>query len=109
MKPFDLEAAKAGAKLLSEGREIQIVSYNYAHPVYRILGIFTNDDGLEETRIFTINGEFVDDQNSIYDLVMAPEVKSAWFWLHNGQAYWNENKPYDPENHIAVHQHTWEE
>ena len=82
MRPFDLEAAKQGAKVITrEGLPVRIFCYDLKEGVYTILAAIDYGDE-EDHHTFTKDGKlsvFSDDTN--LDLFMAPEKRYAAIWL----------------------------
>ena len=56
MKPFNLESAKEGKKVVTrEGRNVRLVSFNNDNPRYPIVGIIEHND-CDEVNVYTIAG-----------------------------------------------------
>lgn len=75
MKPFDLEAAKAGAPVCTrEGHSVRIVCWDVKDPTYPIIALI-NDDDHEIVIDVTERGFYYEDnqETSKYDLFMAAE------------------------------------
>lgn len=74
LKPFDLEAAKAGAKVITrEGRPVRIVCFDQKGR-YNLVGLVTTNENTEEANVYTKNGKFVEGRESTEDLFMAPKI-----------------------------------
>jgi hypothetical protein len=75
MKPFNLEAALAGAKVVTrDGSEVtQLVKFNIDKAGYVLYGVLKS-----EVHSWLINGRYfiVDEANN--DLFMAPNIQSIW-------------------------------
>lgn len=81
MKPFDLEAAKAGKPLVMRNGEV--VTYvahipTCQHANSRLLAV-TKDGNL---RFYYENGDFFTQQEHPFDLFMAPVKKTVWVNLY---------------------------
>lgn len=98
MKPFDLELAKAGAKVQTrDGRDVKIIYSDAKNKEYPLVALIDNN-GIESAHMFTTNGKY---SNSEYienpsDLFMAPEVhiKYTNFYKDSEDTVWN-GKLYD--------------
>lgn len=81
MKPFDLEAAKAGAPLVTrDGRPAKFIAHvAEAHPNQRLLVLVDGD-----VHIRFDNGQFdsSSDAMSDHDLFMAPVKRTVWVNLY---------------------------
>ncbi len=72
MKPFDLEKAKAGAKVCTRnGYKVEILRFDVKNPYYPIIAVITNDDGIENYYAYTKDGKYTDLNECPMDLVMA--------------------------------------
>jgi hypothetical protein len=83
MKPFNLEAAKAGAPLVTrDGRQARIICFDKssAHDKFPIVALTKGSYGIDESiNSYTVEGTYWDDgDNSPRDLFMVPEKKEAW-------------------------------
>lgn len=89
MKPFDLERAKAGAKLVTrDGREARFVAHvPECHQDYRVVAVIGGDD---EPSMFAENGSLYSGAEYGDDLLMAPETRTVYVNLYmNGAAEWH--------------------
>lgn len=78
LKPFDLEAAKAGAKVVTRsGKPVRILCFDRKDNQYPIVGLVNFDHG-EQMVAFTINGKFSDNIPSGYDLFIVPEKHEGY-------------------------------
>lgn len=82
MKEFDLEAAKAGKKVMTrEGKEARIICFDRKDPVTPIVALisekgFSNSSRIEEqVAFYGPNGRC---SNTEYNLVMATQRKVGW-------------------------------
>lgn len=76
MPSFDIEKARAGARVQTrDGRPVKILTFD-VKSVYCIVAIVTNPDGSEITYTFTKSGEQYSSYESDIDLVMA--CKRVW-------------------------------
>lgn len=80
-KPFDLEAAKAGAALITrDGRAARFVAYVPEEPqTFRVLAHVT---GERHTMHFCDNGAFLSGEENRRDLFMAPTKRTVWVNLY---------------------------
>ena len=85
LKPFDLEAAKAGKPVCTrDGRKVRIICFDRINgDYYKIVACVTAFDGdFEEVLFYGIDGYIVDSQNpKDEDLMMLPEKKEGWILL----------------------------
>ncbi|WP_331694603.1 hypothetical protein [Pandoraea sputorum] len=83
-KPFDLEAAKAGAALITrDGRAARFVAYVPEEPhTFRVLAHVT---GERHTMHFCDNGAFLSGEANRRDLFMAPVKRTVWVNLYGGE------------------------
>ena len=89
-KPFDLEAAKAGAPVMTrDGRPARILAFDVKSEEYPIVAVVPTHDGkYESVEVYTKNGKYNNDEyddiknECDYDLVMAPVKHRAWVNVH---------------------------
>ena len=80
MKPFDLKAALAGAKVVTrDGREVKIAGYNkeICPANIALLGWVYSDFEWWERAWFE-NGSYLKDEFDGFDLFMAPTERKEW-------------------------------
>ena len=78
LKPFDLEAAKAGKPVCTrDGANARIICFD-AKSETPIIALITTDDGTEITFDYLIDGTFANSENPDNDLMMLPEMKEGW-------------------------------
>ena len=78
LKPFDLEAAKAGAKVVTRnGRPVRIICFDRKNKNEPIVALVNFDYG-EQLVTFTIKGKYSDNIPTSYDLFMAPEKHEGY-------------------------------
>lgn len=71
MKPFDLEAAKAGAPVcMRDGMEARIICFDRVDLEYPIIALYKTELGIEHMRSFSPNGLQFDGVISDEDLMM---------------------------------------
>ena len=84
-KPFDLEAAKAGAPVMTrDGRPVRILAFDVEGAIYPVVAAVKTLDGKREAiQMYTESGEYsyVVAKHD-YDLVMAPVKHRAWVNVH---------------------------
>lgn len=92
LKPFDLEAAKAGKSVCTrDGRKARIICFDAKGMHQPIIALITQDNGIEYIETYYSNGRFNDDINSQsnYDLMMLPEKNEGWVNIYNtNRAYY---------------------
>lgn len=78
MKEFDLEKAKAGAKVCTrDGREVRIVCFD-RKSTYPIVALVRNNDG-EKVQLHLLNGTYLNSGVIHHsDLMLAGEKKEGW-------------------------------
>lgn len=73
--PFDLEKAKAGAKVVTrDGRDVRIVCWDVKDEVFPIVAIISNKEG-EDVEIYTSNGKVIPQAEMNGDLLLLEEVQ----------------------------------
>ena len=76
LKPFNLEAAKAGKPVCTrDGRKARIICFDKAG-VYPIIAL-VQEEGMETCHFYAKDGKCVDYKHK-YDLMMLPEKKEGW-------------------------------
>ena len=84
MKPFDLEAAKAGAPVVTRnGKKARIICFDLYNGAYVLVALITQDDGREGVVLTKKDGRhctILDD--STHDLFMAPVKKEGWLNIY---------------------------
>ena len=117
MKPFDLEAAKAGAKVITrDGKPARIVCFDRKHIKSPIIALVSETDHEEELRTYSVRGWYFQSTECGLDLFMAPEKKEGWIniysvggfatGLHKTKAEADENAS---TNRVACIHIEWEE
>lgn len=82
MKPFDIEKAKAGAKVCTrDGREVRIVCWDMKNSC-PIIGLITHKDGREYYQVYNEKGLSIDGTCDS-DLMMATEKHEGWINLYH--------------------------
>lgn len=86
-KPFDLEAAKAGASVMTRaGRPARILAFDLkAEECPIVVAIETHDGKDEVVKTYTKYGDAVDEYDD--DLVMAPVKHRAWVNVYKREQY----------------------
>lgn len=78
LKPFDLEAAKAGAKVITrDGRPVRILCFDRKDNQCPIVGLVSREYG-EGLVSFAEDGRYIPDAVSSSDLFMAPEKHEGY-------------------------------
>lgn len=97
LKPFDLEAAKAGKPVCTrDGRKTRIVCSDVKGSDTPIIALVANGEGNENTFLFYEDGRIYNDRDSDFDLMMLPEKHEGWINMcksTNGKYF--SNKIYD--------------
>lgn len=80
LKPFDLEAAKAGKPVCTrDGRKVRILCYDLKGAEYPIVALVEAHDYLDESiSTYDRNGRFDHDKENNNDLMMLPQKKEGW-------------------------------
>ena len=96
LKPFNLEAAKAGKLVCTrDGAKARIICFD-AKSDAPIIALITTDDGTEIAFDYLSDGTFFNSENPDNDLMMLPEKKEGWV-----NVYKRENE-YICENECCV-------
>lgn len=84
MKPFNLEAAIAGEKVITrDGREVfQFCYFKNMDTAYPVFASYRNDYGIDVTSSFTSDGMYTVRGESPNDLFMAPKTVELWANLY---------------------------
>lgn len=79
LNPFDLEAAKAGAKVVNRaGQPVRIVCFD-AKGMQPIIALHTIDTNAEELESHLIGGAYMNSfDESPYDLFLSPTTITGW-------------------------------
>lgn len=100
LKPFDLEAAKAGKPVCTrDGRKARIICFD-AKDTQPIIGLYEKDiDGIAREYLcsYHMDGRMYDDQDCGYDLMMLPEKKEGWVNIYRDT---DNNTPYTENDNI---------
>lgn len=89
-KPFDLEAAKAGAPVMTrDGRPARILAFDVENAGYPVVAAIKTSTGeCERVELFTEQGQFDEDtKEDNRDLFMAPIKHRAWVNVYKGGYY----------------------
>lgn len=86
MKPFDLEAAKAGKPVCTrDGRKARIICFDLNNKNFPIVAII-NSDSEENAYQYDIDG-ICDEHDNNLNLMMFPEKKEGWIIIHKEAIY----------------------
>lgn len=117
LKPFDLEAAKAGKPVCTrDGRSVRIICFNREYIGFPIIALIKNGD-TEGVYQFDDKGRSnIDDEERGYDLMMIPEKKEGWVNIYaintcyssKEEAEANIDKDYEHE-YVRTVKINWEE
>ena len=87
LKPFDLEAAKAGKPVCTrDGHKARIICFDLKNDEYPIVAAVENDSS-ETLFSYTTNGEIADGIESDKDLMMLLEKKEGWVNVYKDSVY----------------------
>ena len=123
LKPFDLEKAKQGAKLVTrDGRPARIICWDLKCDMYPIVAVFLNKHDEEDIETYTTSGKCVNDYDDSLDLFMAPTTVERWVNVYKkeneyyyGRYYGSEQEAlenyqeYQNAKYIATAKLSWEE
>lgn len=85
LKPFDLEAAKAGAPVVTrDGHKARIICFDTNDDDYPLVVLVAYDEG-EMPESYTIKGQYLLDSDHRLDLFMAPAMRRGWVNLYRGK------------------------
>ena len=84
MKPFDLEAAKAGAPVVTRnGKKARIICFDLNNGEYVLVVAITPGNGREEIVLMKKDGRYsIIFDESTHDLFMAPVKKEGWLNIY---------------------------
>lgn len=94
MKPFDLEAAKAGAPVCTrDGRPVRIICFdrvviNEGEKEERLVTLTPIASGTELVNFYTKEGKCIGSKRSNNDLFMAPLKKEGWINIYRDGTYY---------------------
>lgn len=110
LKPFDLEKAKQGAKVVTrDGRPARIICWDKLGDMYPLVALVKDKDGTEDTETYTLDGACVVDQKYDLDLFMAPAVVVRWVNLHGGFGGLYNYRIYDSEQEALKHKDDYDD
>ena len=82
LKEFDLEAAKAGKPVCTrDGRKARIICFDVKGDVCPIIAL-VEENGMEVTKSYDVNGRANYKNADNYDLMMLPEKKEGWINIY---------------------------
>ena len=116
LKPFDLEAAKAGKPVCTrDGRKARILCFNARCGKSPIIALIENGKN-EEVHKFHKDGKLFgldEDEESFKDLMMLPEKKEGWVNVYKERIYSTKEEAieatYDCATYIDTIKFSWEE
>ena len=86
MKPFNLEAAKDGAKVITrDGRAVTIINFNRKSSEDFEIVALIHESGLDDcVETFKVDGQWSESDREYHDdLLMAPIKTSGWVNIHS--------------------------
>lgn len=123
LKPFDIEKAKAGAKVVTrDGRNVRIICWDRVDETDHIVALLEcHIDVKTEEKVYTYTnrGEYWRGEENVLDLFMAPTTVERWvnvyksksgtysYCFHESEEMALQNK--DDKDYIATIKLTWEE
>ena len=113
LKPFNLEAAKSGKPVCTrDGRKARIICFDVKGDICPIIAL-VEENGMEVTKSYDMNGRANYKNADNYDLMMLPEKKDGWAVIRRSDIYENEEQAKEAllNSHTAmmVRKITWEE
>ena len=121
LKPFDLEAAKAGKPVCTrDGRKVRIICFDRKDikPIVALVTFINGTSVTEKAFYYFEDGcHLSKNDNNIYDLMMLPEKKEGWVNVYKGglldtKSYPTKKEAFDkacPEGYIDTIKISWEE
>ena len=106
LKPFDLEAAKAGKPVCTrDGRKARIICFD-RESVASIVALIMDNNDREEIHSYYEDGKSARTQEYRYDLMMLPEKRKGWINIHQSDVYKTkeeaESKVFDKANYLTT-------
>ena len=114
LKPFDLEAAKAGNPVCTrDGRKARIICFD-RKDVRPIIALIKSDNGDEGVYYYYADGLNLDSYPSVFDLMMLPEKKEGWVNIYDDMVMYESEEEAKiciatERNYIATAKVEWEE
>ena len=117
LKPFDLEAAKAGKPVCTrDGRKARIICFD-RKDVRPIVALIKSDNGDEGVYYYYADGLNLDNYPSVFDLMMLSEKKEGWVNVYKGglldtKSYPTKKEAFDKahlEGYVDTVKISWEE
>lgn len=95
LKPFNMEEAKKGKKVIdAEGHEVRILCFDKSGDNYPVVALIKDGSGFECLKQFTKKGMYVTTGETVMDLKMLPVDKQGWVSLYRssqtGEVYCGE-------------------
>ena len=88
LKPFNLEAAKAGKPVCTrDGRPARIIAYDLKGGFHKLVVLVQDHESYEDIYTYTESGEYRKYCKNPLDLFMAPEKKEGWINLYKYLPY----------------------
>ena len=115
LKPFNLEAAKAGKPVCTrDGRKTRILCYDFKqNEEYPILVAVENKDGKECALLYSNDGISEMYKSSNNELAMLPEKKEGWVNVYKERIYSTKEEAieatYDGVTYVDTVKISWEE
>lgn len=114
LKPFDLEAAKAGKTVCTrDGRKARIICFD-RESVASIVALIRDNNDREEIHSYYEDGKSARTQEYRYDLMMLPEKKEEWVNIYEDMVMYTSEEEAKmgiatERNYIATAKVEWEE
>ena len=113
LKPFDLNAAKAGKPVCTrDGRKARIICFDRKDNT-PIVALIERVDGIEILQCFYNDGKCFHDSTSDNDLMMLPEKRSGWIIVSKNATIYDSleeaKESFDSDKELCVCKAEWEE
>lgn len=113
LKEFDLEAAKQGKPVCTrDGRKARIICFDVKGDICPIIAL-VEENGMEVTKSYDMNGSANYKNADSYDLMMLPEKKEGWAVIRRSDIYETEEKAkevlLDSRIGVMIKKVEWEE
>lgn len=113
LKPFDLNAAKAGKPVCTrDGKKVKIICFDVKGSIHPIVALI-EDGERERLCSYMPNGRRYEDEEWKDDLMMFPEKKSGWVIVSKNVTIYNNledaKKSFDLDKELCICKVEWEE
>lgn len=113
LKPFDLEAAKAGKPVCTrDGRNVRIICFDRKDVKSIVALVESSNDEREDVCCYNADGLNLNNP-SVFDLMMLPEKKEGWVNVYKERVYDTKEEAvkakYDGATYVDTVNINWEE